>query len=629
MTWQLASFLILGLGLTAGFAWYERSRPSARVLALVAALAALAVVGRLAFAAFPNVKPTTDIVLIAGYSLGGAAGFAVGAITPVASNIFLGHGPWTPWQMAAWGLVGIGGALLARTMRGRELGRWSLAAACALAGVMFGLIMDTYQWTLAAEQDLGTWLAVSASSLPYNVAHVVGNVGFCLLIGPGLVRALARFRRRFEVRWAPAAASAAVLLLLLAVPASASAASAASRAAGWLERAQNTDGGFGSDRGSGSGQLFTGWASLGLAAAGHNPRDVERRGRSPIDFIRRNARQVRDVGEIERTILVIEAAGLSARSFGGRDFIARLERFRRDDGSFSGFISYTAFGILALRAAGEGGTGKPLRWLAAEQNEDGGWGLTPAASSDVDITAAALQALAASGRGRTDRTEQAVAYLRRVQNGDGGFGQSEGRGSNAQSTSYAVQALVAIGRDPTRFRRSGRSPLGYLRSLQRRDGQVAYSRISSQTPVWVTAQAAMAFARKPLPLAAVPRKRRARSAEAGASAASGPDRPGAAATTPRKRAERKESAARRRKRRPAPSPSTAAAAEVKQAAVAADRVADSIAEPARDPGPQWLGVGISLAAAALAAWAGAARRRQRERGRSATSVPAQSSATTP
>ena len=627
MTWQLASFLILGLGLTAGFAWYERSRPSARVLALVAALAALAVVGRLAFAAFPNVKPTTDIVLIAGYSLGGAAGFAVGAITPVASNVFLGHGPWTPWQMAAWGLVGVGGALLARTTRGRELSRWSLAVACAVAGVLFGLIMDTYQWTLAAEQDLGTWLAVSASSLPYNIAHIVGNIGFCLLIGPGLVRALARFRRRFEVRWAPAAASAAVLLLLVA-PASASAASAASRAAGWLERAQNTDGGFGSDRGGASGQLFTGWASLGLAAAGHNPRDVERSGRSPIDYIRRNARQIRDVGEIERTILVLEAAGLSSRSFGGRDFVARLERFRRSDGSFSGFVSYTAFGILALRSAGEGGTAKPVRWLAAEQNEDGGWGLTPAASSDVDITAAALQALASVGRGKTERTEQAAAFLRRLQNPDGGFRQTEGRSSNAQSTSYAVQALVAIRRDPTRFRRAGRSPLGYLRALQRSDGRVGYSRISEQTPVWVTAQAAMAFARKPLPLATVPRERTSRPAGAAPDGAGATPPPGAKAEAAKRRSTKRRSASKRKEAPEAGARDTAG--------VQAERppredgwTAYAPLTSSRDPGPQWLGVAISVAAAVLAAWAGLRWRRQRERRTSAPNVSAQSSATTP
>ncbi|HKG02524.1 MAG TPA: hypothetical protein VKB03_05035, partial [Conexibacter sp.] len=80
MSWQLASFLLLALALVGGFAWYERSHPSARVLALVGTLAALAVLGRIAFAPVPNVKPTTDIVLLAGYVFGGAPGFAVGAI---------------------------------------------------------------------------------------------------------------------------------------------------------------------------------------------------------------------------------------------------------------------------------------------------------------------------------------------------------------------------------------------------------------------------------------------------------------------------------------------------------------------------------------------------------------------
>ena len=118
--------------MAAGFAWYEREQPAARVLALVAALAALAVVGRLAFAAIPNVKPTTDIVLFAGYALGAAPGFAVGAITAIVSNVFLSQGPWTVWQMAGWGAVGVGGALLARALRGREPSRFVLAAVCGV-----------------------------------------------------------------------------------------------------------------------------------------------------------------------------------------------------------------------------------------------------------------------------------------------------------------------------------------------------------------------------------------------------------------------------------------------------------------------------------------------------------------
>src|SRR3954467_5927326 len=123
MTWQLGSFAVLGLVLFAGFGWYERTHPSSKVLALVATLAALAALGRVAFAALPNVKPTTDIVLLSGYVLGGAPGFAVGAVAALASNLVFGEGPWTPWQMGAWGLCGLLGAGLAR-VSGRGLGRW-------------------------------------------------------------------------------------------------------------------------------------------------------------------------------------------------------------------------------------------------------------------------------------------------------------------------------------------------------------------------------------------------------------------------------------------------------------------------------------------------------------------------
>ena len=134
MSWELASFLILAAVLLAGFAWYERSRPPAQVVALVAALAALAIAGRIAFAAFPNVKPTTDIVVFAGYALGGAPGFAVGALTALVSNFWFGQGPWTPWQMAGWGMCGLLGAALA-ALGGRNVGRLTLAAVCGLAGV--------------------------------------------------------------------------------------------------------------------------------------------------------------------------------------------------------------------------------------------------------------------------------------------------------------------------------------------------------------------------------------------------------------------------------------------------------------------------------------------------------------
>jgi energy-coupling factor transport system substrate-specific component len=517
VTWQASSLALLALALAGGFAWYERERPPARVVAVVAALAALAVVGRLAFAAIPNVKPTTDIVLFAGYALGAIPGFAVGAVTAIVSNIFLSQGPWTVWQMAGWGAVGVAGALLARALRGREPSRFALAALCGLAGLAFGAWMDVYQWTLAARQDIDTYVAVAGTSLPYNLAHAAGNVVFCLLIGPAFLRALARYRRRLEVRWerspAPIALGAVAVALLLLVPAAAVAATPAQRAKSYLAKAQNADGGFGATPGAGSSPLYTGWVGLGLGAAGRNPRDVSRpHGRSLARYVLRRSGSLGDIGEIERTVLVVKVAGLSPRSFGGRNLLAEIEGRRRHNGSISGYVSYTAFGVMALRSAGASAGSSTVRWLVNSQNSDGGFGVARSSASDADMTGAVLQALASAGRGGGPAARRAADWLRANQNGDGGFGQFKGRPSNAQSTAYAVQGLLAAGAGGAAVSRAR----SYLTRLQRGDGSVAYSSSSNQTPVWVTAQALMALGGKPLPLATVPR---AKHSHADASAA--------------------------------------------------------------------------------------------------------------
>src|SRR5688572_5115572 len=168
MSWLLASLAVLAFGLAAGVLWYERSHPSSRVLALVATLAALAALGRIAFAPLPNVKPTTDIVLLTGYVLGGAPGFMVGAVAALASNLFFGQGPWTPWQMAGWAGAGLLGAGLARVF-GRELGRVSLAAACAVAGLGFGALMNLSLWvTFSGDHTLEKLGAYFVTSLPFD-----------------------------------------------------------------------------------------------------------------------------------------------------------------------------------------------------------------------------------------------------------------------------------------------------------------------------------------------------------------------------------------------------------------------------------------------------------------------------
>jgi energy-coupling factor transport system substrate-specific component len=203
VSWIAGSTLILGAVIVVGFVWYERTHPTTRVLALVATLAAMAALGRVAFAALPNVKPTTDIVLLAGYTLGGAPGFMVGAVAALASNLFFGQGPWTPWQMVGWGGVGLFGAALSR-LAGRDLRRVPLAAACALASLGFGAVMNLSLWvTYSGDHSVNQLLAYFASSLPFDLAHATGSIVFCLAFGPALVRALRRYRTRFDIVWLP------------------------------------------------------------------------------------------------------------------------------------------------------------------------------------------------------------------------------------------------------------------------------------------------------------------------------------------------------------------------------------------------------------------------------------------
>lgn len=522
MNWEFAALAILAAALISGFAWYERTHPGSRMLALVATLAGLAAIGRIAFAPIPNVKPTTDIIFIAGFALGGAPGFVVGAVAALASNLLFGQGPWTPWQMVAWGLCGVFGAIIGR-VSGQQLGRIPLALLCGVAGLGFGAIMDGSIWvTYAGGQGITQYLAISATSLPFNIAHALGNVVFALAFGPALLRAVMRYRTRLEVSWsepaprgaaaegagvatAPLAAIAVALVVAAAalVPASAQAASSPLRAARYLASAQNSDGGWGFSGGSRTTAVATSWTIVGLAAAGYDPLSVRRRGRSPMALLRGWAVRARTTADIERTALALAAAGLSP-STGG--LMTRLKRSQRADGSFAGMINLTSYGLLALRASGRSARSRSVRkaawWITLRQNRDGGFNFARrGGASSIDDTAGALQALAAAGLRRGSAAQRAGRYLAARQNGDGGYPLMPSGRSNAQSTALAVQALVAAGRNPDRQRRRGaRSPLSYIRALQSSRGSIRYARSSTATPVWVTSQSLAALAKRPLPI---------------------------------------------------------------------------------------------------------------------------------
>ena len=196
----LSLLLVAAAVLVAGAAWLDPALGGSKTLALVATLAAVAAAGRVLFAAIPGVQPVTVVAVAAGAALGARAGFGVGALAALVSNFFLGQGPWTPWQMLAWGGCGVVGGLAAPLIRRRV----PFALLCFLLGFAFSGLMDVWEWysfyphtweALVVQLSRGFW---------FDAAHAVGNLLIALAVGPELRRLLERYARRLrtEIVWA-------------------------------------------------------------------------------------------------------------------------------------------------------------------------------------------------------------------------------------------------------------------------------------------------------------------------------------------------------------------------------------------------------------------------------------------
>ncbi len=250
---------------------------------------------------------------------------------------------------------------------------------------------------------------------------------------------------------------------------------------GFLQAHRCADGGF-AEPGSPATPGLTAWAVLALAAEGV-PVPMESR-----DYLARHESDLASATDLELALAAEVVAGASTDRLR-----ARVEALEHPNGSIGATLSSTIWGVFALKQAGVPVPTATRGYLLAHQSRSGGWSWSVGGGPDSNDTAAAIQALRALGvSGRP--IGRGLAYLRRLQNPDGGFELSEGRGSDAQSTAWAIQALVAAGAP------AGAPALRYLARLRRDDGSYRYSARYVATPVWVTAQVAMAIARKPFPL---------------------------------------------------------------------------------------------------------------------------------
>lgn len=206
-SFYLSGLTIIVLTIAAFFLHFESRKPQARELVLLAVLCALAVASRAAFGFVPHFKPMLAIVMLTGIAFGPEAGFLCGAISGFASNFIFGQGPWTPWQMFAYGIGGMLAGLFAlcgilkKSPRVWRDGGWRDILGLTVFGflcilLVVGPLLDTSTFFMAGF-SASSPLAVYLAGVPVNCVHGSAVALTMLLFGKPLLDRLRRIQIKY------------------------------------------------------------------------------------------------------------------------------------------------------------------------------------------------------------------------------------------------------------------------------------------------------------------------------------------------------------------------------------------------------------------------------------------------
>lgn len=192
------SLLMVLYAMTPFIVGFERRKPKAREIVIIAVLIAVAVVGRAAFFMVPNFKPIVAVVIISGVALGRESGFLVGALAAFVSNFLFGQGPWTPWQMMAMAVIGyLAGLIFHKYSDNIKLIPLVIFGALATFFI-YGGIVDL--WTILFMSESITWktvIAVYTGAAYFNLIHASATVVFLLLLARPMTEKLERVKIKY------------------------------------------------------------------------------------------------------------------------------------------------------------------------------------------------------------------------------------------------------------------------------------------------------------------------------------------------------------------------------------------------------------------------------------------------
>lgn len=190
-TYLLIALGVAALSLLLFCAGFERRKTGSRRMVLTAVMIALCIVGRF----IPFFKPVAALTILTALHLGAEAGFLTGAMAAALSNFFFGQGPWTPFQMLAWGLIGLVAGYLATPLKRR---RPLLLLYGLLAALAYSLVMDV--WTVLwyeGRPDMGLYAAAMLTALPHTLLYAASNVAFLALLAKPIGSKLERVRVKY------------------------------------------------------------------------------------------------------------------------------------------------------------------------------------------------------------------------------------------------------------------------------------------------------------------------------------------------------------------------------------------------------------------------------------------------
>lgn len=193
INWGLSSSIVIIAILLIFLVQLEFKKLSINYLVMIATLSAFAAIGRIIFVGIASFQPMTFIVMIIGYTWGSSSGFLVGIVGAFISNLYLGQGPWTPWQMLSWGLCGVLAGFLG--IRHNNLRYILFIILAGFCGLFFGFIMNIWNWVaFTYPLNWTTLLAVYSTSLPFDMMHLVGNILFALIFAKPFYNILYKFK---------------------------------------------------------------------------------------------------------------------------------------------------------------------------------------------------------------------------------------------------------------------------------------------------------------------------------------------------------------------------------------------------------------------------------------------------